>query len=169
MQKKLYDRYSARFYALCKRYSVDDDEAQDMLVEGFVYVFSSITDYRGEGSFEGWMHSIFLRTAIKFVRSNTRRKRIIEPLDDRDFNSESPDLSTQIDIKDALVEALRSMEEEERLMFNLITVEGYTLADVAEEIGIPVSTLKSRYYKVLKALRITLTNRLGNKFLEKYK
>ena len=55
MQKELYDRFSARFYALCCRYAPDDDIAKELLVDGFMTIFSEIGNYRGDGAFEGWM------------------------------------------------------------------------------------------------------------------
>lgn len=169
MQKKLYDLYGPRFYALCRRYSADADEANDMFTDGFITVYAKIVDYRGDGSFEGWMHSVFVRTAIRYYRDNSRHHRHFEPMGDQDFNGENIDLPSQIDIKDALLYAVQKLDESEKMIFNLVAVEGYSLNEVAEEMDMPLSTAKSRYYKALKQLKIILTKRLGSKFLEKYK
>ena len=78
MQRELYQRYSPRFYALCRRYSNDDEMANSALVDGFLTVFQSIGSYRGEGSFEGWMHKIFLRKIVHVYRKNNKYRTTIE-------------------------------------------------------------------------------------------
>ncbi|HMT30550.1 MAG TPA: RNA polymerase sigma factor, partial [Bacteroidia bacterium] len=65
-QKALYDRYSPVMYAISIRYTHQRDNALDVLQEGFIKVFAKITDYKGEGSFEGWMKKIFIHTAINY-------------------------------------------------------------------------------------------------------
>src|SRR5688572_15418081 len=65
-QKLLYDRYGATMYAICLRYTHQRDNALDVLQDGFIKVFSKIGDFRGSGSFEGWMKKIFIHTAISY-------------------------------------------------------------------------------------------------------
>ena len=65
-QKLLYERYSSTMYAICIRYTHQRDNALDVLQDGFIKVFSKIPDYKGIGSFEGWMKKIFIHTAINY-------------------------------------------------------------------------------------------------------
>src|ERR1700749_4832265 len=68
MQELMYRRYSPKMYAVCLRYSSNSDDAQDLLQDGFVKVFKSLGNYRGDGSFEGWMRRIFVNTSIAYFR-----------------------------------------------------------------------------------------------------
>ena len=169
MQKELYEMYSPRFYALCRRYTSDEESANEILADGFIAVFSEIGKYRSEGSFEGWMQTIFLRKAIKFFRDDHRRQQTFKELDSTEFDGEYADIAVQIDIRDAMVAALQRLPDEERVAFNLVAVEDYSLAEASEEIGIPISTVKSRYYRALQTVRVFLTKRLGEDFVKKYR
>ena len=169
MQKRLYEEYSPRYYALCRRYSADDEEAREILTEGFISVFEDIKMYRYEGSFEGWMQTIFMRKAVKMFRDKKRRQRYFEAIDDIDYEDERVDIVEQIDVRDALVAALQRLPKDERVVFNLVAVEEFTLPEAAEELEISVSTVKTRYYKALQTVQTILKRRLGKEFLKKYK
>lgn len=169
MQKRLYETYSPRFYALCRRYSADDEEAREILTEGFITVFEDIGLYRGEGSFEGWMQTIFLRKAVSLYRDKKRRGRYFEPLEDSDYEGKYADLAEQIDVRDAMIEVLQKLPKSERAVFNMVAVEEYTFEEAGEELGVSASTVKSRYYRALQTTRRLLTKRLGKEFLKKYK
>lgn len=166
MQKRLYDRYSPRFFALCCRYAPDKDSAGDMLVEGFLTIFSSIGNYRSEGSFEGWMHTIFIRNIIKDFRRNKQHRMAMTIDNLEDIPLPHSDIVKQIDLRDALTQALRTLPEKERKVFNLVSVEGYTLSDVAEMMGKPESTIKSQYYKAKEMMRKQLKLTLGKNYLK---
>ncbi len=68
-RSELYKRYGALAYGICRRYVSDGATAEDLLHDGFVKLFLKIGDFRGEGSFEGWLRRIFVTTALgNFVR-----------------------------------------------------------------------------------------------------
>lgn len=151
MQKALYDRYSGRFYMLCRRYTADECSAQEVLSDGFLQVFRNIDKYRGEGSFEGWMYTIFLRCATKKHRHESRCVEV-----DRDADVEMTavrDRETDFDLREALLRSMRKLCDEERHVFNLVAVEGYKLKEAAEMLKVNLSTLKSRYYKSLQRMK----------------
>lgn len=164
MQKELYDRYNRRFYALCRRYASDEESAREILVDGFITIYKKIDGYRGEGSFEGWMCTIFLRTAIAYYRDYVRRRDTIKPIEDVEYEQRC-DIAQQIDIRDALIAALRKLTKRERIVFNLIAVDEYTMKEVGDELGITESTAKSHYYNAIETLRKILIKRLGPHYL----
>ena len=153
MQRALYERYSPRFYALCQRYAHNDEVAKELLMDGFLSVFKSINNYRGEGSFEGWMHIIFMRQIIKWYRKD--RPFLVVSLDDSDVMqlSHEEDPLWQMDVRQALLKSLRSLSEEEQVLFNLIAVEEYSFVEVAKMYDVHVNTLKSKYYKIRDIMR----------------
>lgn len=156
MQKELYERYSPRFYALCRRYAPDDAVAQEMLVEGFLLVFQRISTFRGSGSFEGWMYKVFLHQILRIYHRD--RRHMAESFEDHheQIHSKGSDFAAAIDVQDALLRALRRLDERQRVLFNLIAVEGYSFVEAAEMYDLPVSTLKSQYYKVRDQLQVEL-------------
>ena len=67
-QRQLYERYSARMFAVCLKYARSVEVAKDYLQDGFATVFLKIGTYTGEGVFEGWMRKIFVNTALMDLR-----------------------------------------------------------------------------------------------------
>ncbi len=166
VQRKLYELYSPRFYSLCRRYSVDDNDAEDILVEGFMKVFQKIENYRGEGSFEGWMHTIFVRQIVhQFHNKKRHSTEHIEDERESLLADTGKDLDLQIDVRDAMVKALRRLPEQQRVVFNLVAVEEYTLLDAANYLDIPESTAKSQFYKARESIKKYLRLFLGKRYM----
>jgi RNA polymerase sigma-70 factor (ECF subfamily) len=61
-QKLLFDTFAGNMMTLCRRYAIDEQNAQDILQEGFINVFSNLSKFSNIGSFEGWMKKIFINT-----------------------------------------------------------------------------------------------------------
>lgn len=168
MQKALYDRFSGRLYMLCRRYSFNDAMAQEALSDGFLSIFEQIGNYRGEGSFEGWMRTIVVRSAIRRFKQEQSRM-------DRYSNDEGPeppfsdrDHDERMDVQKALLCAMRRLSDSERSIFNLVAVEGYKFEDAASLLEENISTLKSRYYKALQKMKNWLQGYLGEDYLERF-
>ena len=168
MQRELYERYSPRFYALCCRYAVDEAEAEDILVEGFTTIFTQVTNFRGEGSFEGWMQTIFVRRASLYYRRHARQRQL--QVDDGKQPTLNPAkvIDRQIDVQRAVHAAMQHLSDKERLTFNMIAIEGYTFAEAAQIQERPVSTVKSQYYKALWQMQRRLRRSLGINYLKEY-
>ena len=69
-QRLLYEKYDARFFAVCKRYFINIHEAEDVLVKGFLKIFQHIDSFKNDGNFEGWMHRIFVNECLMELRKN---------------------------------------------------------------------------------------------------
>ncbi|HNG89552.1 MAG TPA: sigma-70 family RNA polymerase sigma factor, partial [Saprospiraceae bacterium] len=67
-QRSLYERYKSALFAICLRYARDRAEAQDFLQDAFLIVFRDIVQYRGEGSLEGWLKKVTLRSILQQLR-----------------------------------------------------------------------------------------------------
>lgn len=151
-QRELYDKYAPRYYALCRRYAVDDAVAQEMLTEGFLNVFKYIGSYRGEGSFEGWMRSIFMRMIFRIHQRESRHEHVSIESSVMEVPHKE-DHGLRMDVREALLNSLRTLSEEDRTLFNMIAVEEYSFVEAAQIYGKPVTTLKSKYYKVRDCMR----------------
>src|ERR1700744_1438618 len=75
-QEMLYKQFAAKMLGVCMRYAVDKMEAEDMLQNGFVRVFQKINDYRGEGSFEGWVRRIMVHSSIEYYRKHHKMMQV---------------------------------------------------------------------------------------------
>lgn len=164
MQKELYDRYSKKFYMLCRRYSRDDSTAQEVLCDGFLKIFEQIDSYRGDGSFEGWMRTIVLRCATKRYRLDMRRVEMQTGDDDVQVSYDDNDHGERMDVRNAMVCAMRKLSDIDRQIFNLIAVEGYKFKDASSLMEVNVSTLKTHYYKTLQRMRTLLAGYLGREY-----
>ena len=150
-QRQLYDKYSARMLALCFRYICDDMAAEDVMVEGFMRVFSKIEQFNEEGSFEGWIRRIMVNEALGYLR---KQKRILEDtLSDEannipDYTHADENLETQ-----ELLALIESLPTGYRTVFNLYAIEGYPHIEIAQMLGITESTSKSQLHRARAMLQ----------------
>jgi RNA polymerase sigma factor (sigma-70 family) len=155
-QRHLYDKYSARLLAVCVRYVGDSMEAEDVMIEGFMKIFERIGQYRGEGSFEGWMRRLMTNEALMYLRS---RRQIEIALD-------TPDALQAANVAwaDAALDAsellaiVAKLPTGYRTVFNLYAIEGYSHAEIAEQLGITESTSKSQLHRARALLQEMLHN-----------
>jgi RNA polymerase sigma factor (sigma-70 family) len=69
-QKRLYDTFSSKMYSLCCRYVKNSMEAEDVLVTAFTKILDKISQYKSEGSFEGWIRRIVVNESLTYLRRN---------------------------------------------------------------------------------------------------
>ena len=150
-QQTLYSRYSPKMFAICLRYAKDYHSAEDILQEGFIKVFRYISNFRREGSFEGWMRRIFVNTAIEHLRKAVSLYSIV---DDEDKPMDIVDESSfdDLDYQD-LLGMVQSLSPGYRTVFNLYVVEGYKHHEIAEMLNISDGTSKSQLSKAKSVLK----------------
>ncbi|MDM1073423.1 sigma-70 family RNA polymerase sigma factor [Empedobacter brevis] len=137
----LYEKYDARFFAVCKRYFTDIQQAEDALVKGFLKIFQHLQNYSFEGSFEGWMRRIMINECLMELRKNK-----IFHLNVDDYSSSissNQEASQQIE-EDDVMKLLDYLPEGCRLVFTLYVIEGYKHKEIAESLGITEGTSKSQ-------------------------
>jgi RNA polymerase sigma-70 factor (ECF subfamily) len=144
-QKLLFDSFSKKMMGVCLRYSQDQEEAQDVLQMGFIKVFEKLHMYSSEGSLEGWIRKVIVNTALDNIRKNKKFNDNIE-LDKVDFqlDNKSETGLEALSAKD-LLRIIQEMPPGFRTVFNLYAIEGYSHKEIAEQLGITVSTSKSQY------------------------
>ena len=157
-QELLYRRHASKLYAVCLQYSGNDEEARDILQEGFIKIFENLNHYKHEGSFEGWMHRITVNTALeKFrCRHNLYRVDDIDTIGEQDADPDNHDYAG-LEAKD-LMEIIRELSPKYRMVFNLYAIEGYSHKEIGKMINISEGTSKSN----LSRARIILQRRVGS-------
>jgi len=157
-QGKLYQMFSGKMYGVCLYYSKDQTEAEDILHEGFLKVFNYISQYKGEGSFEGWIRRIMVNTSLE----KYRKQNILYPVGDiydyiEDVGYE--DIISNISMND-LLKMIQDLSPQYRMVFNLYVMEGLSHKEISELLVISEGTSKSN----LSRARTILQNRIKKEF-----
>ena len=157
-QELLYRRHAGKLYAVCLQYSGNDDEAKDILQEGFIKIFENLEHYKYEGSFEGWMRRITVNTALEKFRSKYNLYRVddIDVIPEPFAEPDEYDYSG-LNAKD-LLNIIRELPPKYRMVFNLYAIEGYSHKEISEMANISEGTSKSN----LSRARNILQRRVGS-------
>lgn len=165
-QNKLFNRYAPVLLGICVRYARNRDEAEDILQEGFIKIFSSIKGFRGEGSFEGWLKRIIVNTAITHNKQSLKHHfhADIEEIDETQIkiDDQEEDIPLVKIPQSTLMSLIQKLPEGYKTVFNLYVFEQYTHQDIADFLGVSVNTSKSQ---LMKARRVLVTR--INQILEK--
>ncbi len=151
-QKELYEMYSRKMMGVCLRYVGDRETARDLLQEGFVRVFTSIDSYSEKGSFEGWLHKIFVNCALEYLRQSDVLREAVE----YDYSVEQIVFDDLIISEISASELLRLVQELPnglRAVFNLFAIEGYSHKEIAEMLRVTESTSRSQYVRAKQLLQ----------------
>lgn len=151
-RKELFERFRKRMLGVCLRYSSSKDEAEDIMLMGFLNVFKKIESYNNKGSFEGWIRRIMVNTAIDNYRKN---KKHYDHADIDDVDGEqalSVSFPDDLATKDILA-MVQKLPPGYRMIFNLYAIEGYTHKEIAEMLTISVNTSKTQLFKARNILQ----------------
>jgi RNA polymerase sigma factor (sigma-70 family) len=151
-QKEVYVRHSPKMMAVCYRYAKNKEDAEDMLQEGFIKVFSQLSHYKFLGSFEGWIRKIIVHTCINILKKN---KKFNDTLDIVNANNIyiKEDLITSSFQAKKVVECIRMLPVGYRTVLNLYAIEGFNHAEIAQMLDIKESTSRSQYVRARTILQ----------------
>ncbi|MDR6561236.1 RNA polymerase sigma-70 factor (ECF subfamily) [Arcicella sp. BE140] len=151
-QRRVYEKYSPKMLGICFRYVHDEFEAEEIMIEGFVKVFDKINSFKLEGSFEGWIRRIMVNESLMYMRSNKKAQFEVS-YDQILYEPEPEQFRTDLETKD-LLKLIEKLPTGYKTVFNLYAIEGYSHAEIAEQLGITESTSKSQ----LSRARVILQN-----------
>ncbi len=127
-------------------------EAEDSLQDAFITIFQRIGQFKGKGSFEGWLK----RIAINTVLQKYRQKRLYDLPNDAVLEAQQDLALTPIDESlplTFLLEIIQQLPERYRLVFNLYVLDGYTHKEIAELLNISDGTSKSNLARARQLLQ----------------
>jgi len=151
----LYERYAPGMMSVCYRYVNDRAIAQDLLHDGFLIVFSKIGDFRGEGSFEGWMRRVFVTTALGYLRK-TKKHQETDYLDQAVLLTRNQVSALDRLSSEEILDCISRLPEGYRTVLNLFAIEGYSHREIAGMLGISEGTSRSQYARAKASLLKTL-------------
>lgn len=162
-QKALYDRYCRKMMPICLRYAPSAEEAEDILQEGFVKVFNSISKFRGESALGTWVTRIMINTALNKQRQKMRMLPMVEVTESHQV-ADDDILLSQFRFEE-LLSVIQSLPDGCRVVFNLFAIEGYSHKEISEMLSISIGTSKSQFNRAksllksrIKALETTKTS-----------
>jgi len=158
-------RWERPIYALAYRTIGREEDARDVCQETFLRAFRALPGFRGQAKFSSWLYRIALNLCRDWIRRE-RRAPIVQPPEDVDLiemaaaaePSESiEDLVARKDLTRLVEQAMALLPEEQRTAIVLKEYHGLTFQEIAELVGCPLSTVKTRLYQGLIVLRRELS------------
>ena len=158
-QNRLYEAFSGRLFRLCMRYVQRREEAEEVLMNGFLKFFRGLPefDYRDDAGLEGWLKRIMVNEALMHLR----RQKALPVFADAE-EAEVPDsvyLPDHSVNAETIYAAILELPTGYRTVFNLFVVEGYTHEEIAKQLGISAGTSKSQLSKARGMLQQVLKQR----------
>jgi len=143
-QKALYEKFSAKMLAACYRYAHNREDAEDMLQEGFIKVFTQIHTFENRGSLEGWIRRIIIHTCINNLKKNKKFNESVDIIHATTAQVREESIPSIIQAKQ-VVECIRLLPIGYRTVLNLYAVEGYSHREIGMMLDIEESTSRSQY------------------------
>lgn len=152
--RTLYDTHAPRVYSLAYRLSGDAEKAREFTQDTFIRAFSRLSQFRGDAAFSTWLHRITVTVVSNARRGEVRIAREVALDEASLMESSAPE--AEPDLKECIARAVENLSEVYRTTLVLHDIEGYTHAEIAEILGVPEGTCKSRLSAARAQLRQAL-------------
>jgi RNA polymerase sigma-70 factor (ECF subfamily) len=130
--------------SVCYRFSPTREDAEDMLQEAFIKVFTHIHTFQNKGSFEGWIRRIIVHTCINFLKKHKKFNESIELTEANLMQVKEETIPSMMQAKQ-VIECIRLLPVGYRTVLNLYAIEGYSHREIGELLDIGESTSRSQY------------------------
>jgi len=154
-------KYQYKVLNLVGRY-VQGDEAQDVAQEAFIRAYRGLKNFRGDSAFYTWLYRVAVNSAKNYLMSSGKRKRKQQgDIDDAEYFDEASLLRDQhtrehmlqtdeLEVK--VFEAISSLPEDLKIALTLREMDGMSYEDIADTVGCPIGTVRSRIFRAREAL-----------------
>ena len=162
-QKKIYNSFYGYAMAICDCYAGNEDDAVEILNDGFLKIFKEIHRYKPAytneiNSFKGWLRKIMVCTAIDHFRKN-KKHRVVGELDIAMVHTSVNEPSGIDKVSyDEIIRFIQNLSPAYRAVLSLFIVEGFSHEEIAGQLGISIGTSKSNLAKARKQLQRILFN-----------
>ncbi|QIE60378.1 RNA polymerase sigma factor [Rasiella rasia] len=150
-QHELYQLFAPKMMSVCRQYVKSNDLAEEVMLSGFLKVFTHIASYEGSGSFEGWIRRIMVNQAISELR---KQKKLFFQDESVIENSigHATEFPTTLEVAD-IQKLIDALPDGYKAVFVLYAVEGYKHSEIAELLQVSEGTSKSQLSKARKMLQ----------------
>lgn len=156
-QKMLFEKYANRMMAVCMRYCKNQDDAKDLLQDGFYKVYVNIGKFKGDSRIDTWMTRVFINLALNQQRQGRNKYSHFEFDPALETAVEESQVPEEI-APEKVLAALNQLPEIYKIVLNLYAVEDMSHKEIAKKLGIPIGSSKSRLSRGRVMLN-TLLNR----------
>ncbi len=137
--------------SLCLRYVGNEQDAEDVLQEGFILVFTKLKNYKFDGSFEGWLRKIMINVSLRFLKKN--KKNLVKNIDEvYSLYDKNENIYSKLS-QEELMQTMYKLPDGYRVVFNMFAIEGYSHKEIGNILKIGESTSRSQLAKAKKRLR----------------
>ena len=154
-QEALYNRFSPRMLGVCYRFARNREDAEDMMQEGFIKVFSQIHQFRNQGALEGWIRRIIVHTCINVLKKNKKFTDSVDLFHANSIYLNENNIPSILMAKQ-VVECIRLLPIGYKTVLNLYAIEGYSHKEIASILDIEESTSRSQYTRAKAMLEDVL-------------
>lgn len=138
-QGQIYKLYANKLFSICLKYSRNYAEAEDNLQDAYVTIFNKIDQFKGKGSFEGWLKRITINTALQRYRSVG----VFDIINEDQIEDVSVEIDEDHISLDFLLQIIQELPDRYRLVFNLYALDDFSHKEIAKMLDISVGTSKS--------------------------
>ena len=154
-QRALFEKYAPKMLGVCLRYAKNTEQAEDVLQDGFIKVFTKLNDFKGGGSLEGWIRRIMVNTSLDQIRKNNKFQDNVA-MDTVDYKIEGESIILEGLIEEDLMLLINSMPVGYKTVFNMFAIEGYSHKEISDQLNISENTSKSQYSRARAYLKMKL-------------
>ena len=151
-QQQIYAKFSSKMLSVCRQYIKDIHHAEDVMITGFMKVFTNLKNFEHKGSFEGWVRRIMIFECIDFLRV---KKNIFNHQDIEDVVVSENEMVYEMEdfSVDDIQNLIDNLPDGYRIVFNLYAIEGYKHQEIAQMLKISEGTSKSQLSHARKVLQ----------------
>jgi RNA polymerase sigma-70 factor (ECF subfamily) len=154
-QRELYNRFSSLLFGICYRYAANREDAEDILQESFVKIFTRIKTYENKGNFEGWLKRVVVNTCINYLKKNKKFSDHVEINNLQNLDVKEESIASRL-LGKQVIECLRMLPVGYRTVINLYAIEGFSYKEIADILEVEESTCRSQYIRGKDALELIL-------------
>ena len=158
--EQLYTKCAGRVYAVCVRMTGDPQRAREYTHDAFVRAWERLSTFRGEASFETWMHRLTVNVVLTATRGERRRAARFVPTPDEPaaetdmaLSTPAPDVETRVDLE----RAIAALPPRAREVFVLHDVEGYRHEEIADRLELEASSVRANLHRARRLIMRMLT------------
>jgi RNA polymerase sigma-70 factor (ECF subfamily) len=143
-QKMLFEKYANQMMATCMRYCKNQEDARDLLQDGFYKIYLNIKSFKGDSRIDTWMTRVFINLALNKKRLGRYKYDHYEfdpALEKAQVEIEEP--TEDIDPK-VVMEAMNELPEIYKIVLNMYAIDNLSHNEIAKKLGISVGSSKSR-------------------------
>ena len=150
-QEELYKKFSGILFSVCLKYSPNYHEAEDNLQDAFITIFNRIEQFKGKGSFEGWMKRVTVNTVLQ----KYRKQRVFNLTNEEQLEEEAViEIEDNAVPLDFMLKIVQELPDRYRLVFTMYVLDDYAHKEISDKVGISVGTSKSNLARARGILKI---------------